>query len=201
MRCRLIGRAGRSRDAVGWARQLMRCCLRRDARTSFSAKRSANDVGREFPAAWPEESSRTSYRSRPIWLAAAVYVHRPDRRAAIRAWPCRASSSDEHRSSRAAGRPSRGRHGRGSLLGRSRRWPCCRRPGRRSRRTSSFRSTRSRQATAGGSARREPRRTPSRDRTREPSMYLAGQTAQAVALQDDIYGVPLFATALPACCS
>jgi hypothetical protein len=27
-------------------------------------------------------------------------------------------------------------------------------------------------------------------------MYLAGQTAQAVALQDDIYGVPLFATAL-----
>jgi hypothetical protein len=28
-------------------------------------------------------------------------------------------------------------------------------------------------------------------------MYLAGQTAQAVALQDDIYGVPLFATALP----
>lgn len=32
-------------------------------------------------------------------------------------------------------------------------------------------------------------------------MYLAGQTAQAVALKDDIYGVPLFATALPACCS
>ena len=27
-------------------------------------------------------------------------------------------------------------------------------------------------------------------------MYLAGQTAQAVALQDDVYGVPLFATAL-----
>ena len=28
-------------------------------------------------------------------------------------------------------------------------------------------------------------------------MYLAGQTTQAMALQDDIYGVPLFATALP----
>jgi len=28
-------------------------------------------------------------------------------------------------------------------------------------------------------------------------MYLAGETAQAVALQDDIYGVPLFATGLP----
>jgi hypothetical protein len=28
-------------------------------------------------------------------------------------------------------------------------------------------------------------------------MYLAGQTAQAVALQDDVYGAPLFATALP----
>lgn len=28
-------------------------------------------------------------------------------------------------------------------------------------------------------------------------MYLTGQTAQAVALQDDVYGVPLFATALP----
>ena len=28
-------------------------------------------------------------------------------------------------------------------------------------------------------------------------MYLAGATAQAVALQDDIYGIPLFATALP----
>ena len=28
-------------------------------------------------------------------------------------------------------------------------------------------------------------------------MYLAGQTAQAVALQDDVYGVPLFATAVP----
>jgi hypothetical protein len=28
-------------------------------------------------------------------------------------------------------------------------------------------------------------------------MYLAGQTTQAVALQDDIYGVPLFATAIP----
>ena len=28
-------------------------------------------------------------------------------------------------------------------------------------------------------------------------MYLSGQTAQAVALQDDVYGVPLFATALP----
>lgn len=28
-------------------------------------------------------------------------------------------------------------------------------------------------------------------------MYLAGQTAQAVALQDDVYGLPLFATALP----
>src|SRR5439155_447207 len=27
-------------------------------------------------------------------------------------------------------------------------------------------------------------------------MYLAGQTASAVALQDDVYGVPLFATAL-----
>ncbi len=29
-------------------------------------------------------------------------------------------------------------------------------------------------------------------------MYLAGQTVQAVALQDDVYGVPLFATAIPA---
>ena len=28
-------------------------------------------------------------------------------------------------------------------------------------------------------------------------MYLAGQTTQAVALQDDVYGVPLFATAFP----
>jgi hypothetical protein len=28
-------------------------------------------------------------------------------------------------------------------------------------------------------------------------MYLAGQTGQAIALQDDIYNVPLFATALP----
>jgi hypothetical protein len=28
-------------------------------------------------------------------------------------------------------------------------------------------------------------------------MYLAGQTSQAVALQDDVYGVPLFATAIP----
>jgi hypothetical protein len=28
-------------------------------------------------------------------------------------------------------------------------------------------------------------------------MYLAGQTAQAVALQDDVYGVPLFTTAIP----
>jgi hypothetical protein len=28
-------------------------------------------------------------------------------------------------------------------------------------------------------------------------MYLAGQTTQAVALQDDVYGAPLFATALP----
>lgn len=28
-------------------------------------------------------------------------------------------------------------------------------------------------------------------------MYLAGQTVAAVALQDDVYGVPLFATAIP----
>ena len=28
-------------------------------------------------------------------------------------------------------------------------------------------------------------------------MYLGGQTAAAVALQDDVYGVPLFATAIP----
>ena len=28
-------------------------------------------------------------------------------------------------------------------------------------------------------------------------MHLAGQTAQAVALQDDVYGVPLFTTAIP----
>jgi hypothetical protein len=28
-------------------------------------------------------------------------------------------------------------------------------------------------------------------------MYLAGQTTQAVALQDDVYGVPLFTTAFP----
>ncbi len=28
-------------------------------------------------------------------------------------------------------------------------------------------------------------------------MYLAGQTTQAMALQDDIYGIPLFATAFP----
>ncbi len=31
-------------------------------------------------------------------------------------------------------------------------------------------------------------------------MYLAGQTAQAMALQDDIYGTPLFAVAVPGYC-
>ena len=83
------------------------------------------------------------------------------RRGASRASACRASPSGRRPSRRRARPTHPGRRGRGSRPGRSRRWPCCRRSGRRARRTSSARSARARRRPGRGCGPRAPRRRPS----------------------------------------